>query len=110
VVLYSVAGQLNGYASPMGAVSGLLAAVMCQIGNQKFKIYMVKVLSLRTTVLIVMTVLIIVCLWTSIIMLVVPVSGFVTGLLYCRLQKKIQRFEARFSRNRQGRIGRIEID
>lgn len=110
VVLYSVAGQLNGYASPMGAVSGLLAAAMFHMGSQELNLYMVFTLRLRTTVLVIMALMMILCLWSSAVMLVIPVSGFATGLLYCQLQKKMQRREARVSRNREEHICKIEID
>ena len=111
LLLLALASQGMRFASPIGAISGLLAAAWYHLGHEEWNLFMIKRLRLRTIIMAIMTVIVIMCLLSgSLIIATVPVSGFALGIMYCLLEKKLQRQEGAKLKIDSKRISNIEID
>lgn len=111
LLLLALAPQGMRFASPMGAVSGLLAATWYHLGHEEWNLFMIKKLRLRTIIMAIMMVTVIMCLLSgSLVVVVVPISGFALGIMYCMLEKKLQRQEGAKHKIEKTRISNIEID
>ncbi|MFA7231968.1 MAG: rhomboid family intramembrane serine protease [Victivallaceae bacterium] len=111
LVLYMFAASGTVYASPMGAVSGMLATAWWQLRGEKVNVFIIGIMQLRTIVLTIIAAMLILCLIQgAIVLMVVPLSGFAVGLLYCHLEKILQQSEAKTYKDNKKRISKIEID
>jgi len=104
------------FGSTAGAVSGLLAAAWYNLrDDEKWSLFMIAILSLRKIIMVIMIVTILLCLLSPApILVIVPISGFALGSLYCLLQKKLkkklQKWEGSRHKIEKKRTSNIEID
>ena len=111
LLLLALAPQGMRFASPIGAVSGLLAAAWYNLGREEWNLFILKKMRLRTIIIAIMVVMNIMSLLNGFfLMIVVSLAGFGIGMLYCWLEKQLQQQEGAKHKVEKKRISNIEID
>lgn len=97
--------------SPGGAFAGLLGAAFCHIGGQDISLFGFMDMKLKTLIAAIVAMMVIVGLFSgSLAVASIPISGFITGILYFRLGKKRQKRGAAPKVSKKRNFSNIEID